>query len=169
MAVGHWFSFDKPVAGLQGIYTPLAEPREARRAGRHALGIPEIYFAKAIDNSRLLKVSDPRRNREMAMFFCSVACFFVLLMVYALQHFSAIEYGYKIEAQKKQREELIEANRGLRLEEASLRDPERIDVLARRIGLQSPQAGQLQRLEVEVDPSAPMLAKAANIAVVVAQ
>ena len=26
-------------------------------------GTPEIYFAKAIDNSRLVKVEDPRRNR----------------------------------------------------------------------------------------------------------
>ena len=28
-------------------------------------GTPEIYFSKAIDNSRLVKVEDPRRNREM--------------------------------------------------------------------------------------------------------
>jgi len=26
-------------------------------------GTPEIYFAKAIDNSRLVKVEDPHRNR----------------------------------------------------------------------------------------------------------
>ena len=34
-------------------------------------------------------------------------------------------------------------NRALRLEEASLRDPERIDVMARKLGLQSPQPGQV--------------------------
>ena len=28
-------------------------------------GTPEIYFAKPIDNSRLLKVEDPKRGREM--------------------------------------------------------------------------------------------------------
>jgi len=35
----------------------------------------------------------------------------------------------------------------LRLEEASLRDPERIDRMARELGLQSPQAGQVMRMD----------------------
>ena len=38
-------------------------------------------------------------------------------------------------------------NRALRLEEASLRDPERIDTLARKLGLQSPQAGQVMHMD----------------------
>ncbi len=38
-------------------------------------------------------------------------------------------------------------NRALRLEEASLRDPERIDRLARKLGMQSPQAGQVIRMD----------------------
>ena len=32
------------------------------------LGTPEIYFRKTIDNSRLVKVEDPRRAREMKFF-----------------------------------------------------------------------------------------------------
>ena len=32
------------------------------------LGTPEIYFRKTIDNSRLVKVEDPRREREMRPF-----------------------------------------------------------------------------------------------------
>ena len=42
-------------------------------------------------------------------------------------------------------------NRALRLEEASLKDPERIDAIARRMGLQSPQAGQVQEMDVNAD------------------
>ena len=110
-------------------------------------GTPEIYFAKAIDNSRLVKVEDPQRSREMRQFGVALACLFLFVMVYAFQHFKAIEYGYKIEAQKSQRESLVEMNRALRLEEASLRDPERIDRMARELGLQSPQAGQVIRLD----------------------
>ncbi|HUS19764.1 MAG TPA: hypothetical protein VMZ25_08955 [Terriglobales bacterium] len=132
---------------VQGVYTPVAPAPGARRSSSAWMGTPEIYFAKSIDNSRLVKVTDHQRTREMASFTASLACLFVLVMVYAFQHFSAIEYGYKIEAQKKQREELVEANRALRLEEASLRDPERIDVLARQMGLNSPEAGQVIRLE----------------------
>ena len=37
------------------------------------LGTPEIYFRKTIDNSRLVKVEDPRRAREMKQFaICAV-------------------------------------------------------------------------------------------------
>ena len=114
------------------------------------IGTPEIYFAKAIDNSRLVKVEDPRRTREMRQFGIALGCLFVLVMAYAFQHFKAIEYGYKIETLKSQRDGLVEMNRALRLEEASLRDPERIDRMARELGLQSPQAGQVMRMDVAV-------------------
>lgn len=114
------------------------------------IGTPEVYFSKAIDNSRLVKVEDPRRAREMRQFGVALGCLFVLVMAYAFQHFKAIEYGYKIEALKTQRDGLVEMNRALRLEEASLRDPERIDRMARELGLQSPQAGQVIRMDVAV-------------------
>ena len=114
------------------------------------MGTPEIYFSKAIDNSRLVKVEDPRRTREMRQFGVALGCLFVLVMAYAFQHFKAIEYGYKIEALKSQRDGLVEMNRALSLEEASLRNPERIDRMARELGLQSPQAGQVIRMDVAV-------------------
>ena len=118
-----------------------------RRRSSSWAGTPEIYFTKSIDNSRLVKVEDPRRTREMRQFGTALAFLFLLVMGYAYQHFKAIEYGYKIEALKSQRASLIEMNRALRLEEASLRDPERIDRIAREMGLQSPQAGQVVRMD----------------------
>ena len=87
------------------------------------LGTPEIYFRKTIDNSRLVKIEDPRREREMKYFGVALCCLFLLVMGYALQHFRAIEYGYKIETLRSQRDDLTNMNRALRLEEASLRDP----------------------------------------------
>jgi cell division protein FtsL len=113
-------------------------------------GTPEIYFTKAIDNSRLVKVEDPRRAHEMRQFGIALGCLFLFVMAYAFQHFKAIEYGYKIESLKAQRDSLIEMNRALRLEEASLRDPERIDRMARELGLQSPQAGQVIRMDTSL-------------------
>lgn len=132
-----------------------ASPRRLPRAGA-----PEIYFFKPIDNSRLVAVADHRRNREMAQFFAAACVLFLVVMVYAWQHFSAIEYGYRIEAMKSQRDSLSELNRALQLEDASLRSPERIDALARQMGLVSPQAGQVQRLEPALDPNTPELARA---------
>jgi hypothetical protein len=114
-------------------------------------GTPEIYFAKAIDNSRLVKVEDPRRNREMKQFGTALACLFLLVFTYACQHFRAIEYGYQIESAKRELSNLTEMNRALKLEDASLRDPERIDVIARRMGLEPLVPGQVITIDNTAD------------------
>jgi cell division protein FtsL len=139
------------------------------RRGSCWLGTPEIYFRKTIDNSRLAKVEDPRRAREMKFFGLALCCLFLLVMGYALQHFHAIEYGYKIEALRSQRGDLVEMNRALRLEEASLRDPGRIDVMARKLGLQSPEPGQVLRMDVATDAATPVMASVTPVAVVSAR
>jgi len=133
-------------------------------------GTPEIYFAKAVDNSRLVRVEDPRRGREMRQFSVVLCCSFLLVMTFAWQHFKAIEYGYRIETLRTQRDGLAEVNRALRLEEASLRDPQRIDVLARQLGLTSPQAGQVIRLDTALpDGGGPVMASAAPVSVISGQ
>ena len=124
-------------------------------------GTPEIYFAKPIDNSRLVKLEDPGRSCEMRQFGVALACLFLLVMTYTWQHFKAIEYGYKIEYMKSERNGLAELNRTLRLEEASLRSPARIDRLARQYGMQPPQAGQVIRMDSATpDATAPVMASA---------
>src|ERR1700756_981898 len=133
------------------------------------VGTPEIYFAKTIDNSRLVKVEDPRRGREMRHFTLALACLFLLVMTYAWQHFKAIEYGYQIESLKIQRDAMVEMNRELRLEDASLRNPERIDVMARRLGLQSPQAGQVMQMDASTDGGAPVMASVTPVSVISVQ
>jgi cell division protein FtsL len=133
------------------------------------LGTPEVYFRKSIDNSRLVKVEDPRREREMKHFGIALCCLFLLVMTYALEHLRAIEYGYKIEAVKTQRDGLLEMNRALRLEEASLRDPERIDLMAHRLGLQSPQPGQVIQMDSGADTATPVMASVTPVAVVSAR
>jgi hypothetical protein len=133
-------------------------------------GTPEIYFSKTIDNSRLVKVEDPRRSREMKHFGTALACLFLLVFTYAWQHFKAIEYGYLIESAKRELSEKTEMNRALRLEDASLRDPERIDVLARRMGLVPPQPGQVIHMDASpADAPGPVMASAAPVMVVEGQ
>src|SRR5215469_18196469 len=129
---------------ITGMITPV----DARASSRRSVaGItPEFYFQKTIDNSRLVKISDPQRRREIRMFSACVAALFLLMLVYAWQHFRSIEYGYKIEAQKAERERLVEMNRTLKLETASLRDPGRIDTLARQMGVEAPEPGQGMRM-----------------------
>ena len=120
---------------------------------------PEVFFAKHIDNSRIVKADDPERRREMRTFTAVMSVLFLLVMVYVWQHFSAIEIGYHVEAQKQQVEQLREENRQLRLSEAQLTDPGRIDRIAKQLGLYEPQPGQVVRPEGG-DPNAAVLAEA---------
>jgi hypothetical protein len=60
-------------------------------------------------------------------------------------------------------------NRALRLEEASLRDPERIDFKARQLGLQPPQPGQVVRMDSASDSGTPVMASVTPVAVVSAR
>src|SRR5579863_6524485 len=140
------------------------------RARQFWTGTPEIYFAKAIDNSRLVKVEDAGRNREMKQFGYALAVLFLLVFTYAWQHFKAIEYGYQIESAKRELGNLTEMNRALRLTQASLRDPERIDVMARRMGLVPPEPGQVIHMDSgPEDSNAPVMASASPVAVMAGQ
>jgi cell division protein FtsL len=170
MSVAQWLNNlewqAKGAPRVQGIYSPVAGADGVKRRVP-GMGTPEIYFSKPIDNSRLVKVTDQRSVRENRMFAMSLSVLFFVVMVYAFQHLSSIEYGYKIETQKKQREELVDANRALRLEEATLRDPERIDVLARKMGLEAPRADQVQHLENASSSVSPMLASVTDSSIAV--
>jgi len=119
----------------------MYEQQRARRRGP----TPEMFFAKHIDNSRIVKADDPERRKEMRSFTIAMTMFFLLTMVYVWQHFSAIEVGYRVEAQKTQVELLREQNRQLELSEAQLSDPGRIDHIAKELGLDTPLPGQVVR------------------------
>jgi cell division protein FtsL len=139
----------------------------ARRRKPYWTGTPEIYFAKPIDNSRLVKIEDPRRGREMRQFGVALSCLFLLVMTYTWQHFKAIEYGYKVESLRSQRDGQLEMNRALRLEEASLRSPDRIDKLAREYGMLPPRAGQVIRMDSALpDGGTPVIASVASVSVI---
>ena len=135
---------------------------------RYMPGAPEIYFHKAIDNTRLVRSTDPVRKREMRMFTVAVATFFLMLLVYVGQHCSSVEYGYKIEAARTQRDQLADVNRTLMLEEATLKDPERINALAQDMGMALPAVGQVQRMDETgaLDNGVPVMARANNISVI---
>jgi cell division protein FtsL len=131
---------------------------DLQRRGRRG-PTPEVFFAKHIDNTRIVKADDPERRREMRTFTATMSLLFVLVMVYVWQHFSAIEIGYQVEAQKQQVEQLREQNRDLRLTEAQLSDPGRIDMIARQLGLDTPEPGQVVRPDGS-GVSVPVLAQA---------
>ena len=132
--------------------------QQARR--RRGVRTPEFCFVKHFDNSRLVKAPDSARARHMRWFSVAVTALLVLVMVYGLQHFYAIEGGYRVESEKQVRDQLREENRQLRLAEAQLTQPGRIDSMARQLGLSEPQPGQVVHPTSRPDAAAPAFAQA---------
>jgi cell division protein FtsL len=106
--------------------------------------VTEIFIVKHIDNSRLRKEVDYRRTKEcFVLISLGVFCLLILLFL-AWQHFELLRGGYENESFKKDVSRLEEENHKLKLERASLRSPQRIDLIARRdLGLVAPQTSQI--------------------------
>src|SRR2546423_15563848 len=81
---------------LTGMWMPVAGVSAAVRS-RSWSGTPEIYFDKQIDNSRLVKVADGQRNRELGMFVTSVAGVFLFVVGVGGGAFCARGGGFKDE------------------------------------------------------------------------
>jgi hypothetical protein len=124
---------------------------------------PEVFFAKHLDNSRLVKAADPVRVKEMRRFAIAMMLMFAMVMLYGWQHFSSIEIGYRVEAEKQQLEQFKEQSRQLGLTEAQLCDLNRLDREARRLGMDAPRAGQIVRpesgLDTDMGPGTPVMAQ----------
>ncbi len=122
----------------------------------------EVFFPKRIDNTRLVKAPDTVRIREMRIYTAALTVLLTLVMIYGLQHFSSIEMGYSVETAKQQVETLREQNRQLRLAEAQLSQPRRIDAMARQMGLVELQPNQVVRVTdhpIPLESGAPTLAQ----------
>lgn len=142
-----------------------AELMAAQSLRRRGAPTPEIFFSKRIDNSRLVKAPDMARQHQMNIFSVTAAFLFTLVMVYGLQHFNSIEMGYRVEADRHTLDQLREQNRQLRLSEAQLTQPDRIDRMARALGLSEPLPGQVVQPGGNPNdgtPSAPSLAQVAG-------
>lgn len=155
-------------ATLIAKLNPASHNAAPAAARRYMPGAPEIFFRKSIDNSRLVRSVDPEVKREMRLFTVTVVVCFLMALVYLGQHCSSIEYGYRIEDLRAKRDQLAEVNRTLRLEEATLKDPERINALASNMGLALPAVGQVQRMDDadSRDSGAPVMARADSISVI---
>lgn len=107
----------------------------------------EFYTVKRIDNSRLVRPLEPSRLRECARLVALGACLAGGGLLYTWQHFQYIQLNYQLETLKAKRTETQGLNQKLRLEVAGLRDPMRIDVIARRqLGLTAPAPNQIENL-----------------------
>lgn len=111
------------------------------------------YFRQKIDNSRVVRVADPRRKREAHAALVAGLILFVLGFGYAWMRYEMVWLGYRVEAARQQAAQLEQWNRGLELQQAALRSPARIYTLAQaRLGMQSAAPGQVMALDLAPAP-----------------
>jgi cell division protein FtsL len=118
------------------------------RSSRKTAAATQFHTVKRIDNSRLVRNVEPVRLRSYyrtAGLGTIVAAF---LMMYIYQHFRCIDLSFQLEDLKAKQTQSMALNSELRLEIEGLRDPRRIDVIARRqLGLTQPMPTQVQEYD----------------------
>jgi len=123
---------------------PTARPRLRRNPPVSGLaGTTDVLFVKHIENSRLRREVDRSKQRECYRLLALLVLVFAFGFAYAWQHFQCLRLGYDIQGLKDERTALQQLNRQLRLEQASLADPQRIDTLAQGEGLTAATPRQL--------------------------
>jgi len=110
----------------------------------------EVHLEKRIINNNVIRETDSKSHRDYVVVTVLAAVFLFGLFAYAWQHYRWIQYGYRIQEAQKKKEQLTEIGKQLRLEQATLRNPQRIDALARRdLGMVLPAPGQLVQFNAD--------------------
>ena len=108
----------------------------------------EFHTVKRIDNSRLVHHVEPARMQGVYRTAGWGALIAVFLMFYVYQHFRCIDLSFQLEDMRARQTKMSALNSELRLEIEGLRDPRRIDVIARRqLGLTEPLPTQVQEYD----------------------
>jgi cell division protein FtsB len=108
----------------------------------------EFHTVKRIDNSRLVRNVEPAKMRNLWRTVALGGVVATFFMLYIFQHFRCIDLSFQLEDLKAQQMKAAALNAELKLEIAGLRNPMRIDVIARRrLGLTEPLPTQVQEYE----------------------
>jgi cell division protein FtsL len=108
----------------------------------------QFHTVKRIDNSRLVRNVEPVRLRSYYRTAGLGTIVAACLMMYIYQHFRCIDLSFQLEDLKAKQTQSMALNSELRLEIEGLRDPRRIDVIARRqLGLTQPMPTQVQEYD----------------------
>jgi len=108
----------------------------------------EFHTVKRIDNSRLVRNVEPAKMRNLVRGVALGGVVAAFFMLYVFQHFRCIDLSFQLEDLKAQEIKAAALNSELKLEIAGLRNPMRIDVIARRrLGLTEPLPTSVQEYE----------------------
>ena len=120
---------------------------------KKARPVREFQTVKRIDNSRLVRRVEPLKLRYYYRTLALGSVVAAFFMFYIYQHFRCIDLSFQLEQVKAKQAAAATLNSSLKLEMASLRNPMRIDIIARRqLGLTEPLPTQI--LEYDSPPGA---------------
>jgi cell division protein FtsL len=124
---------------------------------RKAKLVREFQTVKRIDNSRLVRRVEPVKLRYYYRTLALGSIVAAFFMLYIYQHIRCIDLSFQLEEVKAKQVQAATLNSSLKLEIASLRNPMRIDVIARRqLGLTEPLPTQIR--EYDAPPGAQVAA-----------
>jgi cell division protein FtsB len=115
---------------------------------KKAPGMTEFHTVKRIDNSRIVRHLEPLKLRKLCRTVALGSVVAAFFMLYIFQHFRCIDLSFRLEDVRARQAEAASLNSSLKLEIAGLRNPMRIDAIARRqLGLTEPLPTQVQEYE----------------------
>src|SRR5205085_11465905 len=112
--------------------------------------VPQSY-----PTTRVRRTPDPRASRRQTLMLAScllLACGFVFAV---RQQIMAVEYGYKTEALRREREQLMDEQRRLRLAVEENSSPAQLEQAARELGMQPARAEQIEAAATRRAPEEP--------------
>jgi cell division protein FtsL len=119
-----------------------------KRKKKASPAILEFQTVKRIDNSRLVRHVEPVKLRNYYKTVALGGIVAMFFMFYIYQHFRCIDLSFQLEELKAKQAEASALNSGLRLEIEGLRNPKRIDTIARRqLGLTEPLPAQVREYD----------------------
>ena len=140
----------------------------------------QIYYVKPIQNCRQAPVYEAKVSKQYIWMTVWVVVLFGAVFWLAWQRHQGVEAGYQLEALLQNKQQILEENRQLRLEEAFLGDPMRVETIARNeLGMTTlsprqifrdgvmPSSDQSQTLARNERPATSLPATAKNVALVV--
>ena len=118
---------------------------------------PTAYaIKKDVRNNPIVREVDESRHRALWRSVGVAAFLVVAVLFWAWQHFEILKHGYSLEELQRERVELEESARHLRLEIEALRSPQRIETLAtERLHLVAPAQGEAMIIERVVPAALP--------------
>ena len=97
-------------------------------------------------NSYVRRERDPRAARLQLLLFACCLTLAVGFIFAVRQQMSAVEYGYKTETLRREREQLLDEQRRLRLAVGERSSPARLEQAAHELGMQAARAEQIENL-----------------------